>query len=184
MGAIKPVAKFVAAAVMPALYLLFVVADHYDVFDKLRGLDKVQTVASRMNTSYADVKRQYRPRDPEWTPTLALIRKYTKAEMPSNRDPVLLARYTAIVSAKAEIEPGKFAEWTAPTTPLLIFYSDPPSRFNDYVAVGEIGDLFSWIEKSKADFRFMIQNVLLGIFSITLGVLIWAIEHREHKRST
>jgi len=34
-------------------------------------------------------------------------------------------------------------------------------------------------DKSKSDFRFLVQNVLLGIFSITLGVLIWAIEHRK-----
>jgi hypothetical protein len=33
---IKPIAKFIAAAVMPALYLAFVVADHYDTFDKMR----------------------------------------------------------------------------------------------------------------------------------------------------
>lgn len=178
----KPILKFLAAAVMPALYLAFVVTDHYEVWDRVRGLNDVKAVAARMSISYAEAKRQYWPRDKEWEPTLALITRYTKFQLPQGRTPVMIARYKAVASAQIEIPGGENAEWTAPTTPLVLLYSDPPKN-EDTVIVGDIGDLFVWIDKSKSDFRFLIQNVLLGIFSITLGVLIWAVEHATKSKS-
>ncbi len=178
----KPALKFIAAAIMPSLYLMFIITDHYEIWDSIRGLNKVKAVAARMNLSYTEAKRQYRPGDDEWKPTIALIERYSKAELPRGRQPIVLARLQAVASAKAEVGPGKFAEWTAPTTPLLFLYSESPLSWNDTMVVGDIGDLFVWIEKSKSDFRFYVQNVLLGVFSVTLGALIWGIEHRERSQ--
>jgi hypothetical protein len=166
---------------MPAVYLIFVITDHYEVWDEIRGLNEVKAVAARMNISYAEEKRQYWPSDKEWKPTLALITRYTNAQLPRGKSPVMIARYKAVASAKIDITPGAFAEWTAPTTPLVLLYRDPPLSMGDAVVVGDIGDLFIWIDKSRSDFRFLIQNVLLGIFSLSLGVLIWTVEHRTKK---
>jgi hypothetical protein len=182
---IKPILKFVAAAIMPAIYLAFVITDHYDVWDEVRGLNDVKVVAARMNTSYEEVQRQYRPSDKEWKATVDLIKKYTKSQLPPGREPLVVMRYGAITSAKLDLGYGKFAEWTAPTTPLALLYHEFPTpgsiKPEDIVIVGQIGDLFAWIDKSKTDFRFFVQNVLLGIFSLTLAILIWGIEHRERK---
>ncbi len=179
MKHIKHVLKFISAGIMPVLYLAFVATEHYGFWDRVRGLDDVRLVAQRMNISYAYAKRQYRPGDPEWKPTLGLIKRYTKAELPRDRQPVLIARYKAVTSAMVETAPGITAEWTAPTTPIYLAYAELPAKTNDVVQVGDINDLFLWIDKSKSDFRFLMQNVLLGIFSLTLGLMIWGIEHRE-----
>lgn len=176
---IKHLLKFISAGIMPVLYLAFVATEHYGFWDRVRGLDDVRVVAQRMNISYAYAKRQYRPTDPQWQPTLDLIKKYTKAELPRDRTPVLIGRWKAVTSAMIETGPGITAEWTAPTTPIYLGYVDQPTKPSDIVQVGDINDLFLWIDKSKSDFRFLIQNVLLGIFSLTLGIMIWGIEHRE-----
>jgi hypothetical protein len=181
MAGFKPILKFLAAAVMPSLYLAFIITDHYEAWDRVRGLNEVKIVAARMNVSYAEAKRQYWPSDKEWIPTLALITRYTKAQLPQGKSPVMIARYKAVASAKIDITPGSSAEWTAPTTPLVLLYRDPPLSMDDAVIVGDIGDLSVWIDKSKSDFRFLIQNVLLGVFSIALAVLIWSVEHRSKK---
>lgn len=180
----KHILKFISAAIMPVLYLAFVVSEHYGFWDWVRGLDQVRVVAQRMNTSYADAKRQYRPGDPEFEPTLDLIEKYTKAELKRDRQPVLIARYKAVASAVIDTGQGMTAEWTAPTTPVYLGYVDNPAQTSDVVQVGDINDLFVWIDQSRNDFRFLIQNVLLAVFSLTLGVLIWSIEHRERRSDT
>jgi hypothetical protein len=177
----KRILKFIAAAIMPAFYLTFVIADHYGIWDEMRGLNEVKAVAARMSVSYAEAKRQYWPSDKEWKPTLALIARYTDTKLPPGKSPLMIARYKAVASANIEIAPGKYAEWTAPATPLVLVYRDPPQSFDDAVVVGTIGDLPMWIDKSKNDFRFLIQNVLLGLFSLSLGILIWTVEHRAKK---
>lgn len=96
----------------------------------------------------------------------------------------MIARFSAVASAKIDLAPGKFAEWTAPTTPLVLLYREAPLSWDDTLVVGDIGDLPIWIDKSKSDFRFLIQNVLLGVFSLSLGILIWTIEQATKDQKT
>ena len=172
----KPWLKLVAVTIMPSLFLAFTVSEHYGLWDRVRGLNDVREVTRRMNTSYADEKRVYRKSDKEFGPTLALIRKYSSARIPSDREVLLIARYRAVVSYQESLSNGQVAEWTAPTTPLLLLYADPPGN-GDVIQVGAIGDLYSWIEQSKSDFKFYVQSILLGVFSLVLGFLVWAVEH-------
>ena len=167
--------EFLSAAFIPFLYLTFVITEHYDVWDGPRGLDAVKRVASQMDTSYdPNVQRQFRATDPGFQETLDLIRKYTTASLQPGREPIAIVRYVAVASGKTDLGNGKFAEWTAPTTPLILLYTEPPvATSNDFIVVGSIGDLHTWIERSKTDFRFFVQDVFLTLFSLVLGVLIW-----------
>jgi hypothetical protein len=170
--------------IMPVLFILFAVTDHYGVWDTLRGLNNVEAVAKRMNLSYQEAQRQYRPGDKEWSDTVALIKRYTKADIPLGRDPLVLTRSQAIASSKLDLGGGISAEWTAPNTPIMFLYKELPlpSGSPDVVVVGDIADLFTWVDKSKTDFRFYIQNVLLAIFSVTLGIFAWRLDHQGAKQ--
>lgn len=156
------------------LYLIFVVTEHYGVWDKVRGLDAVKEVAAQMDTSYdPSAQRQFRPGDRGYAETLGLIENYTNAVLPKDRTPVMIVRYVAVLSGEAQLNNGKIAEWTAPSTPLCVLYHEMPANNSDTVQVGTIGDLHTWIERSKNDFRFCVQDVFLGIFSLALGALLW-----------
>jgi hypothetical protein len=53
----------------------------------------------------------------------------------------------------------------------------------DYRIVGTIGDLRAWIIRSKDDFRFVMQDILLAVLSITLGAIIWVTEAKPDKEN-
>jgi hypothetical protein len=139
-----------------------------------------------MNLSYQYAQRQYRPGDREWSDTVALIKRYTRAELPRDRDPLVLTRSQAIASSKLDLGRGAVAEWTAPNTPIMFLYKELPlpSGSADVIVVGDIADLFTWVDRSRTDFRFYVQNVLLAIFSLTLGVLAWRLDHQSNKRGS
>ena len=71
------------------------------------------------------------------------------------------------------------AEWTAPSTPLLLLYKDWPGNDippEDYRVIGTIGDLRDWISKAKDHRRFVVQDVFLGTFTPLLGLFVFWIE--------
>lgn len=167
------------AVVWPLLYLSFVVTEHYGLWDSLRGLNAVKEVAAHMDTSYdPSVQRQYRPGDKGYSETLSLIERYTNAVLLKGRKPVMICRYVAVLSGKADLGNGKTAEWTAPSTPLIVLYHELPANPQEIVQVGTIGDLHLWIERSKADFRFFVQDIFLGVFSVALGASLWFAHRR------
>jgi len=47
---VKHVLKFIAAAIMPVLYLAFIVTEHYGFWDRFRGLDEARVVAGNLGT--------------------------------------------------------------------------------------------------------------------------------------
>jgi len=103
--------EFIRAVGLPILYLAFVVTEHYGFWDEIRGLNDVKTVAAQMNTSYdTQAQRKFRPQDKAWKPTLALIRRFSRAQLPKGREPILIARYSAILSGKVDLGNGQFAE--------------------------------------------------------------------------
>lgn len=82
------------------------------------------------------------------------------------------------MSSKIDLGDGRMAEWTAPTTPIYLLYHDLPAEKGDAVQVGNIEDLHNWVERSKSDFRFYVQDIFLGLFSFALGAFIW-IAHKH-----
>ena len=129
MRSAKALGKFMLAVGLPLVTLSFVVLNYYGLWDYVRGLHHVREIATRMETSYAeDVKRVIRPGQPGWDTMVSLIRRYSSAQLPANREPKLLARFVAVASAKLDIGPGQIAEWTAPSTPLVLIYIEWPGQ--------------------------------------------------------
>jgi hypothetical protein len=177
----KPVLKFVAAVFLPIVTILFVVSEHVGLWDHYLGLTDVLEVSARFDTSYAeDVRRIVSPGDPAWVPVLDLIQRYSTVKLPMDRQPHALARFTAIASAKIEAGPGSIAEWTAPSTPIVLIYKDlSENKFthSDYRIVGTIGDLRTWVDKRRADVHFLGRDILLSLTSVVIGLVIWLFEH-------
>lgn len=183
--AAKPWLEFGRAAVLPILYLLLVIAEHSGVIDHWRGLDRVQTVADNFSLSYApNASSPVYPSDAAWRPLIALIQKYSKVTLRTDKQPQTVARFSATLSAQQELEEGARTEWTSPSTPFAVLYRrwpDPGTTFprEDYTIVGTIGDLQSWIAKSKADCHFLIHDVVLGILALLLGYSVWHMNHLQ-----
>ena len=174
----KAVLQLTSAVLIPACAIGFVVTERAGALDHYFGYDSVLDVAARLETSYAEnVDRQIGADERAWRPLLRLIRKYSTARLPSSREPVMLARSVAVASAKASIGPGEIAEWTAPSTPIILIYADWPGHAappNDYRVVGTIGDLRVWVERSRSDIRFWFQDFSIALFSLAIGGILLA----------
>ena len=171
------------SVVLPLLYLGFLVADRNGVWAHMRGLDKVELVASRFEQSYApDASHPVSVGDPEWKPLIRLIYKYSNADFPKGREPQTVARLRATLSTEEKGPGGQIiSEWTAPSTPLLVLYRKWPGQpvpKEEICTVGTIGDLRTWISRSKDDFRFMVKDVFLVLFSFAVGASLLILEHR------
>jgi hypothetical protein len=167
--------------------VVFAVLSYFGFWSSLRGDDLIGALAERLDTSYdAEVKRQVRPGDLEWDPLLRVIRRYTRADLPTDREPRVLARSQAILSAKTEQ-----AEWTAPTTPILLLYADwpqPPGQEGHPLTIGReafiigtLGDLHEWIKRDQSDFDFLWRNIIFGALSFCVGVFL-ALPYRSSSK--
>jgi hypothetical protein len=170
--------ELAASVLLPLLVLISAVLDHSGVIDHWRGLDLVQRVADRFKLSYADMASYpVYPDNPAWKPTLKLIETYTKVSLRTDKQPLIIARRPATFSAK---DPNSSAEWTAPSTLVVLSYTHiplaPGEKFDpdlDQKNVGDIGELQSWIEQSKADFHFKVNDVFIGVLSVALAYWLW-----------
>jgi hypothetical protein len=70
-------------------------------------------------------------------------------------------------------------EWTAPATPVVLFYRkwpDPGTGVfkpgQDAFIVGNIGDLHDWIRRDRADFDFVWRTIVFGLLSACVGVAL------------
>lgn len=148
----------------------------------LRGDDLLARLSDRLDTSYAEeVPRQVRPQDLEWRPLLRIIERYTRTQLLADKKPLVFARAQAIFSAKTNE-----GEWTAPSTPIVLFYRDWPAvgtgpflRGKDFVTVGTIGDLHEWIRRDIADFDFLWQTITFGLLSACVGLFLLISEERK-----
>lgn len=99
--------EFLLVFLLPALILGFIVTEHMGVWDSWLGLNEVERIATRFETSYAkDVDRWVDPGEPGWQPLLGLIRRYSAASIPKDREPRGVARSPAIISGKLDLGDG------------------------------------------------------------------------------
>jgi hypothetical protein len=159
----------------------FAVLSYFGVWDRWRGVVDLERIASQLDTSYANVSRQVHFGDAEWPTVLTLIERYSKANLPDDRQPRALAREQAIFSAQRN-----GAEWTAPTTRILLFYTDWPQPGHgpylinkDFYVVGTLGDFHEWIRRYKSDFDFLWRGVIFGALSACVGLFLALPEQRR-----
>jgi hypothetical protein len=166
--------------VLPFVYLGYIVADRAGVWDHLCGLDSVEQVAVRFQSSYApDASHEVKVGDEAWEPLLRLMYRYSNASFPPDKSPRVLARSVAVASSIIPAEGPLIAEWTAPSTPLLLLYRDWPGNKvppEDYRIIGTIGDLPEWINRARDHRRFIVQDLFLSIFTPLLALVVFWIE--------
>ena len=172
------------AAGLPIIYLLLVLAERGGVIDHWRGLDIAKDVAENFSLSYApDASKPVHRSDRAWEPLMALISRYSKVKLRADKQPQTVARLVATLSTQQPMGGGQVSEWTAPSTPIVVFYrywpentakSIPPE---DFTIIGTIGDLQAWIEQSRSDGHFLIHDIVLGVIASILGYSLWHITH-------
>jgi hypothetical protein len=165
--------------VIPICGLVFLISSWTGFWDRWFGLHHVEKAAESFEKSYGpDASHFVRPGDTAWKPILKLINKYSTANLPKNGEPKVLARYKAVSSEKIQSGDKIIAQWTAPTTPIVLIYKDWPGQAVEpeyYRFVGSIADLRLWIRNSKDDFRFFVQSVVLGV-SIVIVTTVWIVD--------
>jgi hypothetical protein len=168
---LKPLVRWFGVGVS-ILSILFAISTNYGLWNELRGDNLAAAVASRFDKSYAeDASIPVRNGDKAWPPLVRLIERYSHADLPKDKKPLVLARLKAIAAAK--VEPF---EWTAPTTPLLLLYKEWPNHGDvgpeDMRIVGTIGDLHDWIRADQSDFDFFYRTIIFGILSACVGIFL------------
>jgi hypothetical protein len=173
---IKTVARWtgVALSILSVAFAVISYTTHWDWW--LRD-DLVEKVAGRFDLSYANgASSPVQREDPEWAPLLRLIEQYSpnRGELPKDRLPMTFGRMQAITAAQTPS-----GEWTAPTTPVVLFYRkwpDPGSGVykpgRDAFFIGTIGDLHDWIRRDRADFDFLWRTIIFGLLSTCVGVTL------------
>ena len=175
--------ELIRAAVLPVIYMILVVAEHNGWIDHWRGLDRLQVVADNFSLSYAPgASTPVYPSDAAWKPLIELVQKYSKNKIRADKHPQTVARFESTLSTRQDIGAGAHYEWTSPSTPFAVMYRhwpDPGTTFptEDYTIVGTIGDLQGWIAQSKADYHFLIHDVVLGILALAFGYAVWHTSH-------
>jgi hypothetical protein len=172
----KTVARWTGVA-LSILSVAFAVVSYTTHWDWWLRDDMVEKVTYRFDLSYAEnaglpVQRG----DPEWAPVLKLIEEYSprRGELPKDRPPMTVGRAQAITAAQTAA-----GEWTAPSTPIVLFYrkwpdpgSGPFKRDQDAFVVGTIGDLHDWIRRDRADFDFVWRTIFFGLLSACVGIAL------------
>lgn len=160
---------------MLAVFILLF--EHFGGLDRWLEIPLLNSVATRFEQSYGPgASRPIRPHDKEWTPTIRLIREYTRTTLPRDRQPLVIARAQALLSAQEPIGKGQIVQWTAPSTPVLLLYKSWPGNKvklsdEDARVVGTIGDLRSWINEYRNSWRFYINDLLFAVLATVTATL-------------
>ncbi|SRR6266852_3104281 len=171
--------------ILPFLYIGFIIADRYGVWDDVTGLSWSERSEGRFEKSYAaDASVPMRPGDKAWKPTLELFYSYSSATFRTSREPKVIARMQASLSTRTPPEGPMLTEWTSPSTPVVLMYVDWPTNTGknigpeDWVVVGTIGEWRAWVSRAKDRRRFLVQDIFLGTFGPLLSVFIFLLERR------
>ena len=161
--------------------LVFSLMLYFGMWDKIRGTIALNAISGRFDLSYAqDASKPVRVTDPDWPSVMRLITEYATDRIPHDgRIPLLLARAQAVSSTNVESLPGIPVEWTAPTTPLFLFYREWPNPGSgpyipgkDVYFVGNIGDLHEWIRRDRSDFDFFWRTIIFGAISTCVALFL------------
>lgn len=157
------------------LALLILIFEYLGGLDRLLNIPLLDGVAIRFEQSYGrEAARPIRPSDKEWAPTIKLIMEHTRTNLPRDRQPLVIARSVAVLSAQEPIGNGQIAQWTAPSTPILVLYKRWPGNSvgpEDYRVVGTIGDLRSWIADYREKWKFYVNDLLFAILGLITAAL-------------
>lgn len=157
------------------LALVILIFEWSGGLDRLLKIPLLDAVASGFELSYGpEASRPIRPSDKKWAPTIKLIREYTRTKLPTDRQPLVIARYQAVLSAQEPIGKGQFVQWTAPSTPIVVLYKKWPGNSiapEDYRIVGTIGDLRSWINEYRDKWKFYVSDLLFAILALITAAL-------------
>lgn len=169
---------------VPLIILLYSVGEHFGFIDRFLGNDDVMGIYERFNTSYdPSIDRKVGSDEPGWARAMTLIRKHSAAKIEFIDEKMILARSVATVSGKVDLPNGKYAEWTAPSTPLLLVNSEGEKMdgfvSEDVQIVGSIGDLKLWVEQDQLSRRFLFQDIFSPLAAAILAIILWKIEHRK-----
>jgi hypothetical protein len=166
-------------ALLPLASAAVVAAEHFGVFDRWTGLTAAEQVSARFDESYApDASRPVFRGDPAWKPMMRLIRTYSKAKLQADKQPGEIARFQASLSTNSQ-----GYEWTAPSTPIVVLYGYwPPGAGrapprDDITIVGTIGQLHEWIDRSRNQFHFLVNDLLLALMPVGFGLWLWRINY-------
>src|SRR5688572_4101536 len=119
--------RFLPEVILPVIALLTVISMRTPLWDKMLGLDAAENAIASFEKSYgSEASHQVRPKDPAWSGLLKLVRGYSSAKFPENKEPKVFARFGAVASAMKQIWPDEIAQWTAPTTPVFLLYRELP----------------------------------------------------------
>jgi hypothetical protein len=160
--------------IVSALSVIFAILTYLGLWNFLRGDNLLADVAARFDRSYAeDAGLPVRPGDKEWRPLMRVVTRYSHAQLPTDKQPRVFARSVAVTSARNE---AARAEWTAPSTPIMLLYKEWPGHGlvtpDDYRIVGTIEDLHNWIRNDEADFDFLVRTIIFGVLSLCVGVFL------------
>lgn len=172
--------------------IVFAVLSYTGFWSHIRSDDLLTGVADRFSLSYGpDAAKEVRSDDPEWEPLMRVVKRYTRAKLPPDREPKVLARSVAVASQKLVAGDNIVAEWTAPTTPIIIFYrswpdpgSGPFIKGKDFWTVGTVGDLHDWIRRDQADFDFLWRTLILGALSLCVAIFLALPDKRRPDRGS
>lgn len=175
MKKVKSIVRWLGVG-LSAVSVVFAILTYLGVWNYLRGDTLLVDLAARFDKSYTeDAGRPVRPTDKEWAPLIRVISKYTHAALPTDKQPLLFARSVAVLSEKRE-EAGTGAEWTAPTTPIMLIYKEWPTHGpvtpDDYRTVGTLEDLHNWVRNDGNDFDFLVRTIFFGILSLCVGLFL------------
>jgi hypothetical protein len=181
--------EFASLVLLPIIGLAFLLAEHGGLIDRISGLDLVENVASRFDKSYAPgASLPVYPENPEWKPTIRLIERYSSVKWPPGRQPQTIAR----MEAKLSEQDGGGYEWTSPATPVAVLFRRWPTDTGqgipkeEWAIVGSIGDLHSWIQRSKNRLHFLFTDCFMTAMAALLGYWLWRLngaqEHRVRRR--
>lgn len=167
------------AIVLTLAILGFNIWSYMGGLDAALGMNDVRKFLNALETSYGNAPRILRPEDPAWQPTIDLIRRYSKVRIPQERPITFIGRFQAVASYKMEIGSEMF-QWTAPATPFAVFYYPGSERDkipnNEFVIVGTLGDLRSWVDRRISDFKFVFLQITAVSLSILLTLWLWFLD--------
>jgi hypothetical protein len=144
--------------------------------DYLLKVHLLENVAASFELSYGpDASPPVRVVDKDWGPTIKLITAYTRASLPKDKQPRVIARFTAVAAAQEQVGNGQIAQWTAPSTPIAVIYKDwtgsEPLSPEDCKIVGTIGDFRSWISQYRDKWQFRLNRLLLAFLGLVTAML-------------